>query len=112
MRGRGGCIIITSHGMVLIYLARNSDSTVRQLSDALDITERQIARLIRDMVEAGVITVARVGQRNSYSIDRSALLTHPAFASRPLGEVIDILVAAGLTIPKPEYPRVVSARVR
>jgi DNA-binding IclR family transcriptional regulator len=88
--------------MVLIHLAANPDSTVRQLSDTLDITERQIARLIREMVESGVISVVRVGQRNSYSIDRGVLLSHPAFASRPLGEVIDILVAAGLTIRKPE----------
>jgi DNA-binding IclR family transcriptional regulator len=88
--------------MVLIYLAANSDSTVRQLSDALGITERQVARLIKDMVESGVLIVERAGQRNSYSINRSVLLDHPAFSDRPLDEVIDVLSAAGLTFRRAE----------
>lgn len=88
--------------MVLIYLAGNSDSTVRELSDSLDITERQIARVLKDLVESGVIAVRRAGQRNSYTIDRSTPFRRPAFAHLTLGEVMDTLIAAGLTFRQPE----------
>jgi hypothetical protein len=88
-------------GWVLIYLARNPDSTVRRMSDTLDITERQVARVIRDMVESGVVGVQRDGQRNIYSINKDGPFRHPVFAHLSLGEVIDIL-AAGLTFPEPE----------
>jgi DNA-binding MarR family transcriptional regulator len=94
--------ILTSHGMVLIYLAGNSGSTVRELSDSLDITERQIARIIRDLLESGVMTVQRDGQRNSYTIDRTAPLRRPGFAHLTLGEVMDAIITAGLTFRQPE----------
>jgi DNA-binding transcriptional regulator LsrR (DeoR family) len=87
--------------MVLIYLAGHQNSTVRKISDTVDITERQVSRVIRDLLESGVITVQREGHRNSYKIDGSTPCRHPAFAHLSLGEVIDTL-AAGLTFAEPE----------
>jgi hypothetical protein len=57
--------ILTSHGTVLLYLAANPITTIRRISDALDLSERQVARVMKDLYEEGV--VIRTGTRPHYS---------------------------------------------
>jgi DNA-binding IclR family transcriptional regulator len=57
--------ILTSHGAVLCYIAANPVSTIRRISDALDLSERHVARVIKDLHQAGMVW--RTGDRNHYS---------------------------------------------
>lgn len=95
--------LFSNHGMVLFYLAANPDSTMRDLSDALGITERQIARIVKNLADAEMLWVQRRGRRNFYSVNPSAHFRHPALAHFPLRQVIETLsqalVAGGGTRP-------------
>ncbi len=90
--------VFSNHGMVLFYLAANPSATVRAISDALGITERQVARIVKDLAEAGMISVERRGARNAYTVDPEAHLRHPTLAHVPLRGII-AAVAPALASP-------------
>lgn len=68
---------LTNHAHVLILLARNASSTMREVADAVGITERAVQRIVRELVEAGVLERSRKGRRNIYTVDTKLTLRHP-----------------------------------
>ncbi len=59
---------ITNHGFVLAYIAKNPQSTAREIGDSVGITERSAHKIIRDLEEGGYITKKKVGRNNRYKI--------------------------------------------
>ncbi len=95
---RGGAwTVFSGHGLVLFYLAGNPHTTQRAVSDALDLTERHVGRLVRDLEAAGMVRVERRGRRNAYAVNPDARLRHPALGHVRLGR----LVAALAPDPEP-----------
>jgi DNA-binding transcriptional ArsR family regulator len=82
---------LTNHAHVLIALARNPDARVRDLADAVAITERAVQQILTDLEDAGALTREREGRRNRYSIDDSVPLRHPNESG---GHVRDLLALA------------------
>ena len=78
----------SSHGLILFYLAGNPDATIRATADALDLTERHVARIIKDLDTAGIVRVERRGRRNAYALNPEARLRHPTLAHVPLRRII------------------------
>jgi DNA-binding MarR family transcriptional regulator len=83
--------LMASHGVVLFYLAANPDATMRQMSESLGITERQVARIVKDLDEAGMIEVDRIGRRNTYRVNGEARFRHPTLSHVRLGEFMQVL---------------------
>ena len=86
-----GWTIFSSHGLVLVYLAGHPDSTLRAVSDALGFTERQIARLVKDLVASGMVQVSRQGRRHTYSVRRDASLRHPTVSHVTVGRLLGVM---------------------
>ena len=84
--------IFSSHGMVLFHVAANPNSTQRELSDLMGITERQIGRIVKDLASAGFLQVQRVGRRNTYVVNPNARLRHPTLAHIPLQRIMAAVV--------------------
>ena len=61
--------LITSHGLVLAAISRNSQKTARQIGDDVGITERRAHKIIVDLDEAGYIKRTKIGNRNVYTIN-------------------------------------------
>jgi DNA-binding Lrp family transcriptional regulator len=61
--------LITSHGLVLVAISRNSQKTARQIGDDVGITERRAHKIIVDLDEAGYIKRTKIGNRNVYAIN-------------------------------------------
>jgi DNA-binding MarR family transcriptional regulator len=83
--------LMASHGVVLFYLAANPDSTMREMSEALGITERQIARIVKDLGAADMLEVDRVGRRNTYRVNEDARFRHPTLSHIPLRDFMQVL---------------------
>ena len=81
--------LFASHGVVLFYLAANPAATMREASLALGLTERQIARLVRDLVDVGVLRIERRGRRNFYHVDPDATVRDPGLGTLTLSRVVD-----------------------
>jgi DNA-binding Lrp family transcriptional regulator len=60
---------ITSHGLVLAAISKNSQKTARQIGDEVGITERRVHKIIVDLDDAGYIKRTRVGNRNVYKVN-------------------------------------------
>jgi hypothetical protein len=86
--------LMATHGIVLFYIAANPDSTMRQMSEALSLTERRIAQVVRDLADAELIWVTRHGRRNSYTVNASAHFQHPTLSHVTLGTFVQILNGA------------------
>ena len=61
--------LITSHGLVLAAISRNSQKTARQIGDDVGITERRAHKIIVDLDEAGYIKRTKIGNHNIYTIN-------------------------------------------
>ena len=81
---------LSNHGHVLIHLSRFPDSRVRDISDAVGITERSTQAILSDLEDAGYVTISRVGRRNSYKVNSGAKFRHPSEASKPIGALLKI----------------------
>lgn len=83
---------VTSHGAMLVEVARTPDATVRELAERAMLTERQAHRVLADLVEEGYLARERVGRRNRYRVNHGAAMRHPSVASHRVGELLEVLV--------------------
>ena len=85
---------VTNHTQVLLCIARDPDVRTRDMAQMVGITERAAQRIVADLVDAGFVTVERVGRRNRYAINRETAMRHEAQAGHPIGELLDVLELA------------------
>jgi DNA-binding MarR family transcriptional regulator len=85
--------LMSTHGVVLLHIARNPGATLREMAEALDLTERRISQIVQDLAGAGYLTIQRVGRRSVYTINESASMRHPTLAHVKLGDVLDLLMS-------------------
>jgi DNA-binding IclR family transcriptional regulator len=67
---------LTSHGLVLVYIGRYPEATVRQIAAALGITEWTVHKVLRELEETGYVRRHRIGRRNSYHVNYDLDLRH------------------------------------
>ena len=79
---------LTNHGHVLIYLARHPDARVRDISDAVGITERAVSNIIANLESEGLLERHRDGRRNSYELHLDHPLRHPIEKHRSVAELV------------------------
>lgn len=63
-----GWSFITNHALVLTIIARHPRRTLREIGDAVGITERAAHKIINDLEEAGFVSKEKIGRRNVYRI--------------------------------------------
>ncbi len=79
--------LITSHGLVLATISRDSRRTAREIGDDVGITERRAHKIIVDLDEAGYIKRTRVGNRNVYTINSDVPLGS-RFSDASVGDLL------------------------
>ncbi|HLF80020.1 MAG TPA: winged helix-turn-helix domain-containing protein [Dehalococcoidia bacterium] len=80
--------LVTSHGLVLLYVALEPAATIREIAEELEVTERRVADIIRDLTKADLIIVKREGRRNYYTLGPEAHFRHRLMADVPLEPLI------------------------
>jgi len=85
---------ITNHALVLIYVVCHGDSTVREISAGVGVTERAALAILRELDDNGIVTRRRDGRRNIYAVNFPALAAYrrDGAASRTPPEFVDALV--------------------
>ena len=82
---------VTNHTQVLLCLANDPDTRVRDVATTVGITERAAQRILAELIEAGYVTRVRVGRRNRYAIDRNRALRHSAQYGLNVGHLLESL---------------------
>ena len=80
--------LLTNHGHVMVFLARNPESRLRDLAAEVGITERAAQRIVNELVEDGYLLRERVGRRNRYRLNRRAPMRHPIERDHSVGELL------------------------
>ncbi len=57
---------LSNHGHVLVCLARDPDSRLRDVASRVGITERAVQKILGDLEAAGIVRRERHGRRNRY----------------------------------------------
>lgn len=83
---------LSNHGHVLVHLSRNPESLIREIADAVGITERSAQSILADLQEAGYVTVSKKGRRNNYKVNKSKKFRHPSEATEPIGSLLAIFL--------------------
>lgn len=68
---------LSNHGHVLVCLATDPASRLRDVAAKVGITERAVQKIVGDLESAGVIERIRAGRRNTYRLHLSVPLRHP-----------------------------------
>jgi DNA-binding MarR family transcriptional regulator len=61
---------ITNHAAVLTLLDRENNLTAREIALTLDITERSVHRIIKDLESARYIAKRKEGRENRYTVNK------------------------------------------
>lgn len=69
---------LTNHALVLLHVYEHPNSTLREISHAVGITERATLSILRDMEEDQVVTRTKVGRNNHYEVNLRAVMNHQA----------------------------------
>ena len=68
---------LTNHAHVLLCIAREPETRMRDVAQLVGITERAVQRIVADLEEAGYIERIRHGRRNRYEVRTNLPLRHP-----------------------------------
>ena len=82
---------LTNHAQVLVCIAHDPGIRVREISEAVGITERAAHRIVAELDAAGYITRKRNGRRNQYTIQSHLPLPDPLARGEKLGDLLAVL---------------------
>ena len=86
---------LTNHAHVMVCLRRDPTARIRDVADAVGITERAAQRIVSELEEAGYLGREREGRRNRYTLHAERPLRHPLEGSHSSGELLDLLADEG-----------------
>jgi hypothetical protein len=80
---------LSNHGRVLLCIARDPGTRLRDIAESVSITERRAHGIVTDLMAAGYVVKAKEGRRNRYTIQSHLPL--PEDSDRSIGELLDLL---------------------
>jgi DNA-binding IclR family transcriptional regulator len=82
---------LTNHAQVLLCISHDSRIRLREIGDAVGLTERAAHRIVGELADAGYISRARHGRRNQYTIQAHRLLPEPLARDQKIGDLLAVL---------------------
>jgi hypothetical protein len=79
---------LTNHAHVLLCIATDPAVRLRDVANAVGITERAAQRIVTELVDDGYLERSRVGRRNTYRINPNRPLRAPFDNGRQVQELI------------------------
>ena len=84
--------LLSHHGQVLLFLARNPNARMRDIAKQLELTERAVFKIVADLENAGLLTRLRNqqdGRRYRYELHADQSILHPAEAEFKLTSLLE-----------------------
>jgi DNA-binding MarR family transcriptional regulator len=87
-----GWSFLTNHAQVLLCIAHDPGIRLREIGEAVGITERAAHRIVSELAAAGYISRTRAGRRNRYTIRSQLPLPDPLVHEQNVGDLLAVLV--------------------
>jgi predicted transcriptional regulator len=75
----------------LFSIWKTPDIRVREISELVGITERAVLRIIRELADAGFVSIEKIGRENHYSVTADVPLRHPLEQHRTVNELLEMI---------------------
>lgn len=82
---------LTNHAQVLVCIAHDPGIRLREIADAVGITERAAHRIVVELAAAGYVSRERRGRRNHYTIQSQLPLPDPLARGQKVSDLLRIL---------------------
>ena len=79
---------LSNHAHVLVCVAKNPDVRLSEVAALVGVRERTVHRIVHELIDAGYISVTKVGRNNVYSVDLDKPLRHPLEADHNIQAII------------------------
>ncbi|GAA4593157.1 hypothetical protein GCM10023194_56750 [Planotetraspora phitsanulokensis] len=79
---------LTHHARVLLEIARDPEARLRDIANAIGITERAVQNIVNDLRDGEYVTCFKVGRRNHYKINPGRGFRYPTEANTPIGVLL------------------------
>lgn len=86
--------LLSSHGLVLVTIARFGDLTVPQICEKTRLSRSTVLNALKDLSQARILAVRRVGRRNTYKLNEDATFRHQVVADAHIGDLLSALPPA------------------
>ena len=96
--------LLTNHALVLMHVIEHPRSTLRDIADAVGVTERAALSLLRALEADNIVARRRDGRRNIYTVDIDALMAHRSNSAYSVAQIANALFALSGRIPGHELP--------
>lgn len=90
----GDWTFFSNHGHVLVCLANNNEARLRDVAAEVGITERAAQKIVKDMQDAGYLTVTKHGRCNRYQINKRKSLRHDLESHCNVGKILSVLTGS------------------
>src|ERR1700719_4344088 len=91
----GTWTLLTGHGHVLVEIARDPEARIRDISAAVELTERTVQAIVADLEAAGYLTRTRAGRRTRYTVNHDSMFRHPAQDGHRIGPFLSVFAGSG-----------------
>ena len=82
----------SNYGHVLVFLAQNTKARLRDVADAIGITERAVQKIVHDLQAADFISITKQGRRNRYKINRRKHLRHRVVSCATIVQLLNTFI--------------------
>ena len=89
--GAPGWSFLTNHAQVLLCIAHDPGIRLRDIGEAVGITERAAHRIVVELAVAGYISRRRDGRRNHYTIQSHLPLPDRLAREQKIGDLLATL---------------------
>jgi len=87
----GDWTFFSNYGHVLVCLSRNNGARLRDVAYEVGITERAVQKIVKDMQDAGFITVSKQGRCNRYRLNKRKSLRHSLESHCNVGKLLALV---------------------
>ena len=100
----GNWTFFSNYGHVLVCLSRNNQARLRDVAYEVGITERAVQKIVKDMQDAGFITVSKQGRCNRYRLNKRKSLRHGLESHCNIGKLLAL-------VTRPDSPGVAAEKI-
>lgn len=86
-----GWTFLTNHAQVLYCLAHDPRMRLRDVAAEVGLTERAVQRIVRELADAGYLTLQREGRRNFYQVHNHQPLRCSLARHRQVEELLGLI---------------------
>ena len=82
---------LTNHALVLLCISRDPGTRLRDIADAVGITERSAFGIVSDLAAAGYIVKEKGGRRNRYRVEAHLPLPESTDRRLAIGDLLALM---------------------